>query len=146
MDHAEFLERVIRAGLASVETHDAITAHPARLRGARAGFEACRGKNTEELARLLMATRKESRAARLLIDRNPDTYWEKRYFELQVEHVTNTVAAKIWMHDQETWRSRYSTLFPSDLPTERGARSAERVLSGNAGLPVEPPSGGGKDR
>jgi len=138
MDYPEFLERVIRAGLASILTHEAITSRPERLEGSRAGFEACRGKSPEELAELLKTTREECLSLRRNLPdgaapRELGLYWRKRYFEVQVEHVANTVAARILVSDEPAWRSHYSKLFPRDLPTMRGADNAARVLRGLAG-------------
>jgi hypothetical protein len=130
MDYPEFLDRILRAGLASLLTHESLASHPEKLAGSRAGFEACRGKSPEELAELLQKAGEE----RLTMKRNavgferPAEYWYKRYFELQVEHVCNTVAARIFVSDEASWRTYYARLFPTSLPTTRGVNNAARIL------------------
>ncbi len=124
VDYPTFLERVIAAGLASIKTHGSITRHTPRLEGSRAGFEACRGKMPSELGMLLELARRTRESIRRngADDAEMYRYWWTRYYELQVEHVCNTVSAR-------QWAMGLSTIIP---PTERGLENARLALLGKA--------------
>jgi hypothetical protein len=113
MYHDEFLERVINEGIEAAQKDYADK--PERLNGSLAGFEACRDKNTLELAELLSAATTASRDARM--NENPD-YWWYRCYELEVEWVCNCVSAVLWNQGLPTIIT----------PTARGLFQAAKII------------------
>jgi hypothetical protein len=89
MTYVEFLTRIIDDGIAAARADYADKPH--KLRGAVAGFEACRGKSPGELVALWQEA--ERAAARVRSgDGDIDLYWEKRCTALEVEWVLNCVS------------------------------------------------------
>jgi hypothetical protein len=116
MDYPAFLQHVIDRGLMNLEKRDSITRHPARLRGSREGFHACRGKTLPELAALLDLAHKTSENVRRTAgdeDEEIERYWRARYFELQVKFVCSAVAAA-----NESNFTRGATAASNDDPKE----------------------------
>lgn len=92
----------------------------AMLRGAVAGFEACRGKRPDELVGLLEEARKRAVDALPMQDnrRRDSDYWEARCFEGEVEWTCNVISAALVNQGQE----------PIVPPTVRGMMKAAEVL------------------
>jgi hypothetical protein len=130
MKFDDYLTRIINDGIASAKSDPNLRAHPQRLRGAIAGFEACRGKNLIELHKLLT----EAHAATFDKythtqdeDANIEDYWEVVNRELQIEWVCNCVSAAV----------AAMGLQPITTPTARGYIKASEVLGVG---PVDEPS------
>ena len=85
-----FLERIINSGIEAAKRDYANS--PLKLKGAIAGFEACRGLQPEELLSLLNAGRLCTKAA---YRTGAKDYWRTRCFEVEVEWVCNCVSAEL---------------------------------------------------
>lgn len=107
-----FITKVVDIGIAAARVDYA--KHPIKLRGAIAGFEACRNLDLESLALLLKSTRTATLAARDV----PDTYWWFRCYELEVEWVCNCVSATLVQSGKE----------PIIPPTHRGMLLAMKIF------------------
>lgn len=99
MDCATFLARVIDEGLVAAR-HDYNRPDPvgqARLRGAVAGFEACRGLSPPDLLALLRAAQAAREKAHDAMGQphGAEHYWEARCFEVEVEWCCNVVSAAL---------------------------------------------------
>lgn len=110
MRYDEFLTTVIDTGLASVR--DSIKDED-KLRGAVAGFEACRGRSEKELLELELWAQRE-----MLAHHGTPLHWEKRYQQLQIEFVVRAVAAA----------QQSSGMKPIAEVTTRGVMAAANVL------------------
>lgn len=108
-----FLDRVIDDGIAGASAD--YEAGSEKLRGSVAGFEACRGRDPEQLASLLAESRRETMQA--FREQAPD-YWYWRCRELEVEWVCNVVSAAFL---NEGW----AVIVP---PTVRGVMRAAEIL------------------
>jgi len=86
MTYEVFLGHIIDNGITAARA-DYIR-NQEKLRGAVAGFEACRDKKPSELAELLEASRKNTETAR----RSGALYWQTRCFEAEVEWVCNCIS------------------------------------------------------
>ncbi len=122
MNYGEFLTQVIDNGLKSVASDERITKRAKRLEGAKAGFEACRGKDPVQLKELLGAANRKSALARE--EKDIEEYWKAVYYALQIEWVCNTVSAMLMNEGLQV-------IVP---PTARGAINAAKV----AGVKDEP--------
>jgi len=92
MEYNDFLKRVIDRGLAGARESYAASAH--KLRGAIAGFEACRDKNPLQLTELLEAAQKATDL--LKVEKmTPEQYWEARCYEAEIEWVCNCVSVSM---------------------------------------------------
>lgn len=113
MTHAQFLNAVIDGGIDGAKKDYAQSTD--KLRGAIAGFEACRGKSVQELGELLSA----ARTARIdALDRKIADYWWYRCYESEVEWVCNCVSASL-----------YNMGMPIIIPpTGRGMIRAAQIL------------------
>lgn len=116
--YVTFLDRIIDDGFgAAKHSYDN---DDVKLRGAVAGFEACRGLSPVLLGRLLEKAHQSFLDLRPFGD-NPDLepeYWWRRCFELEVEWVCNVMSA--WLMHQGL-----PTIVP---PTARGALKAAEVV------------------
>lgn len=89
MDFPTLLAEVIRRGIEAADQDYA--KYPEKRRGAIAGFNACRGKTPEQLAKLLESARATTH--RYYAEQVPTTiYWEARCFEAEVEWVANCLS------------------------------------------------------
>lgn len=113
MTYDEFLTRVIDEGIAAARTDYASSPH--KLKGAVAGFEACRGKDTVALAQLIIEAGKMTQDALLA---HVPNYWEIRCFEAEVEWVCNCVSAMLL-------NEGLPTIVP---PTSRGVMRAAEII------------------
>lgn len=96
MNSAEFLEATINNGIADAKrdySNPNNSTHPAKLKGAVAGFEACRGKNPVELGALLGEAHERVMQAHRECAAD---YWGHRCFEAEVEWVCNAYSAWLW--------------------------------------------------
>ena len=84
----EVLSGVINDGLVGAVRDYADS--PDKLKGATEGFEACRGKDINELQALLTIALGKTKEAR---KSEADNYWEVRCFEAEVEWVCNNMSA-----------------------------------------------------
>lgn len=114
-NYATFLARVIDDGIEAARRDYAEPRQANKLRGAVAGFEACRGKSPVALAALLAEARERTMVA---YREQADNYWEVRCFEAEVEWTCNVVSAAF--HNQGL-----SVIVP---PTMRGALKAAEIL------------------
>jgi hypothetical protein len=88
MEYLKFLERIINDGIEAARKDYANA--PDELKGAVAGFEACRGKQPAELAALHLEAQSRTREAfRLRVE----NYWEIRCYDAEIEWVCNCVSA-----------------------------------------------------
>lgn len=88
MNFNETLNNVINDGLTGARRDYADS--PDKLKGATEGFEACRGKDINELQALLTLASGKTKGARMSEANN---YWEIRCFEAEVEWVCNNMSA-----------------------------------------------------
>lgn len=131
MTYEEFLARIIDDGIEAARRDYAKKTRAAHLRGAVAGFEACRGKSPIELKVLLDRACMASHDAHdeLVQGRraspgstrpaNLAGYWEARCYELEVEWVCNCVSAMLY-------NEGHPVIVP---PTARGTIRAAEVLA-----------------
>lgn len=122
MKYDEFLNQVIANGLKSLAKDERLAKYPKRVEGSKEGFEACRGKDTEQLAAIL------TEANRLALNARQDfsgptieEYWKVRYYGIQIEWVCNTVSALMMNQG----------LPPIIRPTARGLINAAKVVGVN---------------
>lgn len=87
MNYSEFLSRIIDDGIKAAE---ADYKDELKLKGAKAGFEACRGLQPDQLVGLLKDSELHTRVKR---SECSDDYWYWRCFELEVEWVVNCLSA-----------------------------------------------------
>lgn len=123
MTYETFLTCIIDDGIEAARRDYADK--PAQLRGAVAGFEACRGKTTIELKVLLERTRmaghdvSEQAFARAPRDQESlDDFWEARCYQGEVEWVCNCVSALLMALGDPVIVT----------PTVRGVMKADEVL------------------
>jgi hypothetical protein len=122
MDLHSFIMRVVQDGIEGAKNDPGISRHPKRLAGSIAGFEACLGKNLAELAKLLEDANRDCVLPEGGHAGNEDvteSYWEKRYYAIQIEWVCNCVSAAL-MSQKDV------PLIVN--PTARGAMNAARIL------------------
>lgn len=93
MAYDEYLTRVIDEGIEAARESYKDPKDALKLRGSIEGFEACRGKNPEQLAQLLSEARRTTLNART--DKEDD-YWRTRCAELEIEWVCNCVSAVLY--------------------------------------------------
>lgn len=86
-----FLTRVIDDGIEAARRDYVFS--PDKLKGAVAGFEACRGKAPAELAELLAESRRNQAAA--YFDSTLAHYWELTCYAAEVEWVCNVLSAAL---------------------------------------------------
>lgn len=113
MNYEEFLERIINDGIEAAKKDYEGEKEKEKLEGSIAGFEACRGKNPQQLVdeyKKAMQLQQEAFILRV------ENYWWFRCFTLEVEWVINVVSAGI----------RIELL--SHLPTARGLFKAAEIL------------------
>jgi len=113
MNFHDFLSRVIDEGIAAASESYAAPEEKEMLEGALAGFEACRKKNTAELAALLAQARKACRDGFGQVG-----HWRRRCYEAEIEWVCNVVSAALVNVDQP----------PIIPPTARGMMKAASIL------------------
>lgn len=89
-----FLHRVIEDGIAATKADYNRPDEAHKLLGSLAGFEACRDKSPEELFSVLKEAQEQSEQSFRLRE-EPDTYWFKRCYTLEVEWVCNVVSAAL---------------------------------------------------
>ncbi len=97
MDYITYLARIIDDGIAAVERDYA--RDPVKLKGAKEGFEACRGKSPPELQKLLGEARHRTAEAYRQVE---SAYWEIACFEAEVEWTCNCVSAALANEGQPT--------------------------------------------
>ena len=113
MHYKDFLDRVIDEGIEAAGK--SYVKDPAKFRGARAGFEACRDQMPHQLVETLKNARLATCSA---FADEADDYWEIRCYEAEVEWVCNVVSAALMNHG----------LFPIATVTARGVVTAARIL------------------
>ena len=132
VNYIQFLNRVIEDGKAGArESYSTRSNHgeghhkAAKLRGALAGFEACRGKDPMQIRDLYFAANEACEATRAGIEVNGtpaqlDAYWEARCKTLEIEWVANVVSAAMQNEGKDP--------ILAHLPTARGALRASAIL------------------
>jgi hypothetical protein len=90
MTFDKFLTRVIDEGIAAAKADYTRPNQKHKLKGSIAGFEACRGKDTNGLKELLEATATATWEAH---EREAKDYWWYRCYEAEVGWVCNCVSA-----------------------------------------------------
>jgi hypothetical protein len=107
MTMEEFLDRLISTGKDAARRDYGKRSDDlgrARLEGALAGFEACRGKPPFEILILLREEQKKTRELRIGMS-SPGTaeraaesraYWHQRCREAEIEWVANCISAALW--------------------------------------------------
>lgn len=110
----DFLNRIIDDGIDAVQID--YKDSPDKLRGAIAGFEACRDKNPGELAQLLTDARKAQHEAYRDLDVND--YWRVVCYAAEIEWTCNCVSAALANEDQPV----------IVMPTARGMMKAAEIL------------------
>lgn len=93
MTLSEFLDKVIETGI--MGAHHDYRNSPNKLAGAIAGFEACRGRNPDEIRELLQAARAEVQDMRRTHHTVHDitAYWRARCKEAEIEWIANCMSA-----------------------------------------------------
>ncbi len=122
MDYMTFLARVVDEGIKAAS--ESYANKPDKLRGAVAGFEACRGKGPSELKALLESARAASARAHTS---QAENYWETRCFELEIEWTCNVVSSALHNQGQPT----------IVVPTARGYMKAASILGVSGPLQTE---------
>lgn len=117
MLYIDFLNRVIDDGIAEAEK---CYAHDANKRaGALAGFEACRNQTPDLLLSVYNETLEYTQQS--FRNRDKDSYWWFRYYQVEVEWVINVVSAMLNLAGGPPLLNH--------LPTINGMRKAEMILS-----------------
>lgn len=113
MKYEQFLEEIINGGIEGCKQDYSGPNDKDRLEGSIAGFEACRGKNPQQLFEEYSKASKLAEEAFSLLVEN---YWYFRCFQMEVEWVCNVVSAgtKIQLL---SW-----------LPTTAGVMRAGKIL------------------
>lgn len=117
MTYDDFLTRIIDDGIEAAKADYTKPEQATHLKGAVAGFEACRGKPPAGLVILLGEAHKRTMEA---YGEDVLDYWERRCFELEVEWVTNCVSALLV--------NQGGLPLTSYHPTARGVMKAAEVL------------------
>lgn len=97
MNHQEFLTTVIEDGIEGARFSYKQPHNTIKLKGSLQGFEECRGKEVEELAKLLKEAEKTTQEA--MMAQSPD-YWFWRCRHLEIEWVCNVVSAVLYNENQ----------------------------------------------
>lgn len=121
MDMHSFIMRVVQDGIEGAKNDPGINKYPKRLAGSIAGFEACLGKNMAELAQLLEEANRKcllSEGGHVGNEEATESYWERRYYAIQIEWVCNCVSAALM--------SQNGPFIVN--PTARGVMNAARIL------------------
>lgn len=113
MNYTEFLTRIINDGIEAAKND--YVGKEDKLKGSIAGFEACRGKNPDELKELLSKAAKDTFHAHM---KHIPNYWEIRCFEAEVEWVCNCVSAMLM-------NEKLPTIIP---PTARAVIKVAEVI------------------
>jgi hypothetical protein len=116
MTYEELVAETIRGGIGA-----AMRDYPAdslQLKGAIAGFEACRGKEPAELAIMLGDARDRTLQA---MEARVADYWYHRCYEAEIEWVCNVVSAVLRNHGLPTIVT----------PTMRGVMRAAEIVGVN---------------
>ena len=90
MNYTKFLEQVIDKGIEAAKRDYSRPEQKDKLEGSIKGFEACRGKQPQELLELLVSARKETHKAFV---NKVTNYWYIRCQEGEIEWVCNCVSA-----------------------------------------------------
>lgn len=93
MTLAEFLEKVIDEGIKAAKRDYSGDDKKAKLAGAVAGFESCRGKSVEAILLLEKQAHEASREMFDLARNDPDGYWAQRCREMEITWVVNCLGA-----------------------------------------------------
>lgn len=119
MNLTEFTDRVINQGIEAARND--YKDSPDRLRGALAGFEACRGKNVGELVELLQRANQEVQEAfhRANSGNGGYNYWEIRSREAEIEWVCNVVSSLLAQNGHPV----------ITMVTTRGMMAAHRIMA-----------------
>lgn len=119
MDYDAFLTRIIDDGIEAAKHDYNKPRDEKKLQGSIAGFEACRGKQPQEIVDLWTSAAKEA-AIRMGSDDQEghlhDSYWYWRCYGLEVEWVLNCLSVAL------------KTSLLSHLPTARAVTKAAEVL------------------
>lgn len=115
MTYFDFLKRVVDDGIEAARKDYSKPEDALRLKGSLAGFEACRGREPMELAKLLEGARKDTVDAHR---EEAENYWEVQCREAEIEWVCNVVSAAFA-------NSGFPVIVP---PTVRAAFAANRIL------------------
>jgi len=113
VNYTEFLTRIINDGIEAAKND--YVGKEDKLKGSIAGFEACRGKNPDELKELLSKAAKDTFHAHM---KHIPNYWEIRCFEAEVEWVCNCVSAMLM-------NEKLPTIIP---PTARAVIKVAEVI------------------
>jgi len=97
--YAEFLDKVIDAGIAAARVDYGRPGQEHKLRGAVAGFESCRGKAPAEIRKLLAQA--NARVQKLVGEAN-EKYWEAVCHRAEVEWVASVLSSALAKTGQPT--------------------------------------------
>jgi len=117
--YEQFLDRVISLGIEAVTI--SYPEDPAKLRGAIAGFEACRGRSLGDFGPLLehaTKRRREASARTTAGEMFMEEYFEARCYEAEIEWVANCVSVLLAC-------ARLPVIVP---PTVNAAKLVHRIL------------------
>lgn len=121
MTYAEVLTRLIEQGIEGARGDYKRLDQAHKLEGSIQGFEACRGKEPDEIRTLLREAGQKTRAARVRVqegESNPNDYWRARCRELEIEWIANCVSVMLVRQGIE----------PIVPPTVRAALAVGRVV------------------
>lgn len=124
MNLTEFIDKVIEHGIAAAKADYTRPDQADKLRGSLDGFEACRGKDPVQLAKLLGEAAKATAVAHM---ERAENYWEIRCKEMEIEWVCNEVSAILVQNN----------LPPIVTPTVRGAMAAYRIVASEGCIVVQ---------
>ncbi len=121
MEYLTALDAIIDRGIAAAKRDYAHK--PGKLRGAVAGFEACRNRTPTQLKELLEDAARNTRTARMLSQDHNDeelegSYWAVRCYEAEVDWVCNCVSVLLA-------RKGLPTIVP---PTDRAALTVASIV------------------
>lgn len=115
MLYIRFLDRVIENGKAAAT--ESYKNDEAMLKGALEGFEACRGKNPDELRQLLADSARIAGDSYWKDHENLSEYWRKQTYHQEINWVCNVISV-VLQHDT-----------PIVTPTANGTLQAAKILT-----------------
>jgi hypothetical protein len=118
MNYNEFLSRIIDEGIDAAKSDYTDPKDKLRLDGSIAGFEACRGKQPNELVEVWQKANDNMNNA---FHEEKNDYWWYRCFQLEVEWVCNVVTAMLM-------NEGFNEPLLSWLPTTNGVIKAATIL------------------
>lgn len=127
MDYLAFLDKVIDDGIKAAKADYVKPSDKPRLEGSIVGFEMCRGKNPDDLVKLMLEVHREMSNWWIKGEKDDiDKYWYINSKQAEIEWVANVVSAALVNQG----------LAPIVIPTARGLMKAAEVINNYSGKEV----------